>query len=175
MKIDIQSKNYNLSERLKDLIEKKVGKLERFFDKPVEAKVVCTKNKDRQKMEINVYSGGLYIRSEVETDNMYANLDVALAKIEKQIIKYVDKKLTNKKKQAKDMLEFDFFDEVPEVKLPKITKRKVFDLVPMTEKEALMQMDMLGNDFFVFMNSKINRICLLYKRADGDIGMIETK
>ena len=75
-------------------------------------------------------------------------------------IKYVGKNY--KTKRGADLPEFEYFDEVPEIALPKITKRKAFDLVPMTEEEALIQMDNVGNDFFVFMNSAVNRVCLLY-------------
>ena len=123
-------------------------------------------------MELNLSSGSMFIRSEVESDNMYANLDLCLAKLERQVIKYVGKNF--KTKRGELPLEFEYFDEMPEITLPKITKRKSFDLVPMTEEEALIQMDNVGNDFFVFMNSAVNRVCLLYKREDGDIGLIET-
>lgn len=174
MKIDIVGRNYAVSERLKGLIEKKVGKLDRFFEKPASAKIVCTANKDRQKMEINLSCGKMFVRSEVETDNMYSNLDVCLAKLEKQIIKYGEKFDINKFK--KDVgYEFEYFDEMPLFNLPKISKRKTYELVPMSEEDALIQMDLVGNDFFVFLNSKIGKVCLLYKKADGSVGLIETK
>lgn len=173
MKIDIVGRNYKLGERLKALIEKKVSKFEKYFDKAPVCKVVCSSQNGRYKMELNLTSGSMYIRSEVESDNMYANLDLALVKLEKQIIKYLGK--TNKKGKTLNLPEFEYFDEMPEIVLPKITKRKAFDLIPMTEEDALIQMDNVGNDFFVFMNSQIGRICLLYKREDGDIGIIETK
>lgn len=173
MKIDIVGRNYKLGERLKTLIEKKVSKFEKYFEKTPACKVVCSSQNGRYKMEINLTCGSMYIRSEVESDNMYANLDLALSKMEKQVIKYLGK--TNKKGKALNLPEFEYFDEMPELVLPKITKRKAFELIPMTEEDALIQMDNVGNDFFVFMNSQIGRICLLYKREDGDIGIIETK
>lgn len=173
MKIDITSRNYKVSDRLKGLIEKKIEKFEKFFDKATSCKVVLTCQKDRYKMELNLSSGSMFIRSEVESDNMYANLDLCLAKLERQVIKYVGKNY--KTKRGAELPEFEYFDELPEVALPKITKRKAFELVPMTEEEALIQMDNVGNDFFVFMNSAVNRVCLLYKREDGDIGLIETR
>ncbi len=173
MKVEVTSKNYRVSDRLQSLIEKKVGKVEKFFDKPVKVKVVCTRHDKREKMEVNLTSGSVFIRSEVESDNMYANLDVCMAKIEKQIIKYFGKELAGRNKKA--LPEFEFYDELPVIELPKITKRKNFELIPMSEKEALMQMDMVGNDFFIFLNADSKRICVLYKRADGDYGIIETK
>ena len=174
MKIDIVGRNYTPSERLKGLIEKKVGKLDRFFDKPATSKVVCTSNKDRLKMELNVTCGKMFIRSEVESDNMYANLDNCLAKIERQISKYGEK-FQAKRNIKPEAGEFEYFDEKPKFELPKITKRKTYELIPMTEEDALAQMDMVGNDFFVFLHAKLNKVCLLYKKADGTIGIIETK
>jgi putative sigma-54 modulation protein len=103
MKIDIVGRNYAVSERLKGLIEKKVGKLDRFFEKPASAKIVCTANKDRQKMEINLSCGKMFVRSEVETDNMYSNLDVCVAKLEKQVIKFLGK--ANVKAKAIDFIQ----------------------------------------------------------------------
>ena len=123
-------------------------------------------------MEINLSSGSMYIRSEVETDNMYSNLDVAIARLEKQVVKFLGK--SGKKAKGIDLSSFEYFDEIPELIIPKITKRKSFKLVPMSEQEALIQMDMVGNDFFIFMNSATDTVCVLYKREDGDVGFIET-
>ena len=173
MKIDVVGRNYKVSERLKSLIEKKLGRFDKFFDKPATVKVVCSAEKDRYKMEINLSAGSMFIRSEVETDNMYSNLDVCLARLEKQVVKFIGK--TGKKAKAIDFSEFEYFDELPEIVIPKITKRKTFALVPMTEQEALIQMDMVGNDFFIFMNSANDSICVLYKREDGEVGLIETR
>lgn len=173
MKIDIIGRNYKVSERLKTLIEKKLGKFDRFFDKPTTVKVVCSQEKDRCKMELNMSAGSMFIRSEVETDNMYSNLDICLARLEKQVVKFVGK--SSKKAKSIDFSDFEYFDELPELTIPKITKRKSFKLVPMSEQEALIQMDMVGNDFFIFNNSANDKVCVLYKREDGDVGLIETE
>ena len=172
MKIDIIGRNYKVSDRLKSLIEKKISKFDKFFEKPATVKVVCSAEKDRNKMELNLNAGSMFIRSEVETDNMYSNLDICLAKLEKQVVKYLGK--TSKKPKSLDLSEFEYFDELPEIVIPKITKRKSFKLIPMSEQEALIQMDMVGNDFFIFMNSATDTVCVLYKREDGDVGFIET-
>ena len=173
MKIDIVGRNYKVSERLKNLIEKKLVKFDKFFDKATTVKVVCSAEKDRCKMELNMSAGSMFIRSEVETDNMYSNLDICLARLEKQVAKYIGK--ASKKPRAIDFSEFDYIDEVPEIVMPKITKRKSFKLIPMSEQEALIQMDMVGNDFFIFNNSATDKVCVLYKREDGDVGLIETE
>lgn len=171
MKIDVISKNFDVKDRLREIIEKKIERLGRFLGKNASAKVVCSRNKDRYKMELTINADGRFIRSEIESDNMYANVDLCLAKVEKQIVKYGDK-IKSIKRQA--LSELSFFDEIPEFQPAKITKRKVYNLTPMTEEDALEQMDMLGHDFFIFLNRESNRVCVIYKRADGDFGLIET-
>lgn len=174
MKIDIVGRNYTVSERLKGLIEKKIGKFEKFFSKQANAKVVCTANGQRYKMEVNLSSGSMFVRGEVESDNMYQNLDMCIAKVEKQIIKHSDK-LLNKRNVAKaDFEDFDFFEEEQHFASDMITKRKVYRLTPMTEEEAVVQMDLVGHDFFIFKNSELDSVCVLYRKADGTIGLIET-
>jgi putative sigma-54 modulation protein len=106
---------------------------------------------------------------------MYANIDLCLAKLERQIVKY-SQKLTSKRRDIDPSLLL-FFDEVPEFKKPVIAKRKSYELVPMTEAEALEQIELIGNDFYVFFNKKTNSVCVLYKRvgAESEYGIIETK
>lgn len=175
MKIDIVGRNYTVSERLKGLIEKKVGKFEKFFTKTATAKVVCTASGNRYKMELNLTSGSMFVRGEVESDNMYQNLDMCIAKVEKQIIKHSDKLLNKRNVTKTDFEDFEFFEEEQKFASDLITKRKAYKLTPMTEEEAVIQMDLVGNDFFIFMNSEVNSVCVLYRKADGTIGLIETK
>ena len=172
MDIKYVAKNYKISDKFKDVVEKKLARIEKYFDRDVDVKVSCTEQNDRCKLELTINSRGLYLRSEVESDNMYSNLDICVAKLEKQVVKYMGK--TTKRIKTIDFSDFEYFDELPEIVIPKITKRKQFKLVPMSEQEALMQMDMVGNDFFVFMNSATDTVCVLYKREDGDAGLIET-
>ena len=103
---------------------------------------------------------------------MYANLDLCLAKMERQIVKYSDKIIDRKRNF--DVRELEFFDMLPEFKQAKITKHKLYDLEPMTEKEAIEQLDLLGNTFYVFINVKTQKVAVCYKRDDGDYGVIDT-
>lgn len=177
MKIEIISKNYVIRDRLRELIERKVEKLERYFNKTVTAKVVCSanSNKDRFKMEVTINASGQYVRSEVETDNMYANLDICLARIERQLVKFSEKLVSKKRKQisARGPV-FDFFDEIPEIAKPKIVKYKVYELSPITPDQAIDEMELVGNTFFVFLNKLTGAVNVVYKRFDGDYGIIET-
>lgn len=172
MKIEILEREYKAKDRLVDLIEKKLNRFDKFLSDQASAKVVLSNKKDRYKMEITVKDRGLYVRSEVETDNMYANLDLCLAKMERQIVKYSDKIID--KKRNFDIRELDFFDIVPEFKKPEITKRKAYELTPMTEIEAIEQLDLIGNTFYAFIDINTQKVAIVYKRDDGDYGIINT-
>lgn len=184
MKIEISQKNYIVRERLSDLIEKKVEKLNKYFTKDASCKVVCSANSDRtrQKMEITIVSAGKYIRSEVETDNMYANLDICLARIERQLVKLSGKleskmkKTVSLKKSASEMIpEFAFLDEAPVFEKTKISKKKMYVLDSLTPEQAVEAMELVGNTFYVFRNVKTGEVNVVYMRREGGYGLIETK
>ncbi len=173
MKIDILERGYKVKDKLRSLIEKKLERMEKYLGKDASAKVVCSKVKEREKMEVTINASGLYVRSEVESDNMYANLDTCLAKIERQVVKYSDK-LVDKKRNAIDLKDLLFYDELPVFKKPQITKRKQFELLPMTDAEAIEAMELLGNTFYVYLDKKSGQVKVAYARNDGDFGVIET-
>lgn len=183
MKIEISQKNYVVRERLSDLIEKKIKKLDKYFTKPATCKVVCSQSKDklRNKMEITIASAGKYIRSEVESDNMYANLDICLARIEKQLVKISGKAETKTRKStalknlSTDMLpEFAFLDEAPVFVKPKIVRHKHYELAALTPEQAIEELELIGNTFYVFRNPKTGEANIVYKRNEGGYGVIET-
>lgn len=174
MKIEIVERNYKAREKLKDLLEKKLNRFEKYLEPNASAKVVLSAKNDRFKTEITISSGSMFVRSEVETDNMYVNVDLCLAKLERQIIKYTHRHLS--KRREVDPALLLFFDEVPDFAEPKITKRKTFDLSPMTEEEALEKAELVGNDFYIFLNKTTNNVCVIYKRnhSESEYGIIET-
>ncbi len=172
MKIEINSKNYNVSEKLKDIIEKKVGKLDKYFNDDAVAKVNCKMEGSICKLELTVRSRGLFYRAEVTGDNMYENIDLALPKVEKQIVKYGDKFYTRLKRDSlnKDYL---FFDELPIFKKPEVVKRKQFELEPITVEDAKIFLETIDNNFYIFMNRETGKVNVLYRRNDGNLGLIE--
>ena len=175
MKIEIVERNYRASQKLKDILEKKLARFEKYLDDNASAKAVLSDVKGRFKLEITIISAGKYVRTEVETDNMYANVDLALAKLERQIVKYSAKLTARRRKIEPELLMF--YDELPKFEAPKITKRKKYELDPMTEDEAIEQMELVGNDFFVFNNKQTKNICILYRRhnSENEYGIIETE
>ena len=174
MKIEITQRNYVAKDKLKDLIEKKLARFEKYLDESANAKVVLSKagTSERYKMEITVKGKGLVVRSEVESDNMYANLDTCLAKLERQVVRISGKAKSSVKVDPATLL---FFDEVPEESKAQIVKRKEFELDEFNEEEAMEQIELLDNDFYIYKDRKTKNVCVVYKRSDGDYGLIVTK
>ena len=175
MKIDIIERNgYKVSQRLERILNEKLKKLEKYFDKEANAKVVCLKDGKQEKLEITITSKGVLYRSEVTSDNMYNNIDYALPKLEKQIVRNVEKRKEIKAKGSKqeNFLPFEFLEEEPE-ELPAIYKRKTFDLDPMLIDDARFAIETLGHDFFVFLNAETGKINIIYRRKDGKFGLID--
>ena len=175
MKIEIVERNYKAKDKFKEIITKKLNRFEKYLDKDASAKVVLSEQNGRNKLEVTIASKGKYIRSEVESDNMYANIDTNLAKLERQIVKYSAKQTA--RRNVIDPALLEFYDEIPQIIEPKITKRKKYELEPMTEKEAMELAELIDNDFYVFLNKKTNTVCVLYRRhnTQGEYGIIVTE
>lgn len=171
MKINYISKNYKIADRFKEILEKKLEKLEKYFNKNFDVKVNCIEQNDTQKLEISINADGMFFRSEVAGDNMYNNIDLALPKVERQIVKLCTK---NKSKSTKEIAtSLEFLTEMPKEEVIKVVKTKRFELEPMTLEDAEFNLDMLGHSFFVFLNAKTGEVNILYRRSDGDLGLIE--
>lgn len=172
MKIEINSKNYNVSDKLKEIIEKKVGKLDKYFNDDAVAKVNCKMEGQSSKLELTIRSRGLFYRAEVLGDNMYENIDLVLPKVEKQIVKYGDKFFARLKKDSLNQ-DFLFFEEKPVFSKPEVVKTKHFELEPISVKDAEMFLDTIDNNFYVFLNRETGRVNVLYRRNDGNLGLID--
>ena len=173
MKIELIERNYDIGTRLRDLIEKKVEKLDRYFRDDVQARVVCSLQNKIFKMEVTILDKGSIFRAEVVGENMYENIDKALPKIERQIIKESKKRKDYFKKSAFDLPTFEFLNEKPEEQENQIYKKKRFELVPMAVEDAELELDNLDHDFYVFLNAETGKVNVLYKRRDGKLGLIE--
>ena len=174
MKLELIEKNYVIGEKLKGLIEKKVGKLEKYFGDNANCKVVCKSDNKQKKLEITITGKGSFFRSEVSGDNMYQNLDLALPKIEKQIIKFNGKR--NELFKMPSLPELLYIDDVPEDEYnPKITRRKSFELDPMGEDEAIYMLEALDHDFYVFLNGETGKVNVVYRKGNDEYGIIEIR
>ncbi|MBO4479152.1 MAG: ribosome-associated translation inhibitor RaiA [Clostridia bacterium] len=178
MKIDIVGKNYSVSDKLDDIIRKKAQRLDRFFSDDVTARVVCKEeHKGRYTLELTIIVNGTVIRSEETSDNMYSNIDIVIPKIDRQIRKH----RTRLNKTFKDTI-FNFhaaeaeaieLNDPQEAEIPTIVKTKKFELLPMSVEEAIEQMDLLENKFFVYLNPTTGKVNIVYRRYDKTIGLIE--
>lgn len=176
MKIRIFGKNIKVTEGIKSDIEKKLGKLDKYLAEDTPVDVTLSVDKDDQKVEVTIPVKGNIIRAEEVSDDMYATIDIVEETIERQIVKY-KKKIIDKKKAARESFQTDFFDadynyddEEDEVK---IVKTKRFGIKPMVPEEACVQMDLIGHNFFVFLNAETNEVNVVYKRKNGAYGLIE--
>jgi len=173
MRISILGKNMDVSDYLSNLVEKKVSKLERYFPQDTEVQVTLSIEKNRHIVEVNIPVDGTMIRAQEVTGDMYASIDNVLDKLEKQILRHrtkLEKSLKSGAFKFDQPLFSEAYDEEEEV--PEIVKVKHFDIKPMTEEEAILQMELLGHNFFVFNNAVSNEINVLYLRKDGNYGLI---
>lgn len=175
MKIEIVQRNYVAKEKLTDLINKKVQKFEKYLNDGANAKIVLSKSgsQERYKMEITVKDTNLFVRSEVESDNMYANLDTCLAKLERQIVRIAGKIKDSVK--SVDPMDLLFFDDMPVIEPAKIVKVKDFELDILSEEQAVDQLELIGNDFYIYRDNATGLVNVLYKREDGNYGLIKTR
>lgn len=173
MKYNIRGNKIEVTEAINDYITSKVSKLEKYLDDndEVEAKaLISTRGKD-QKVEVTIWSGKYNIRAEEVNPDLYAAIDLVVDKLERQFKKYRGK-LTNKRVSKEDFPSVEI-EEYFEDEEQTIVKRKEVYLKPIDEEEAITQMELLGHSFFVFKNVDTNKINVVYKRNDGDYGVIE--
>ena len=172
MKFVILGKNIEVTEGLKNAVEEKIGKLEKYFTEDTEVHVTLSVEKDRQKIEVTIPVKGSIIRSEQVSNDMYVSIDLVEEIIERQLKKYTTK-ITDKQQEGgyfkKEYLEKDFMDD-EEIK---IIRSKKFDIKPMYPEDACVQMELLGHSFYVFCNAETDQVNVVYKRKGDTYGLIE--
>lgn len=175
-RVVVKGKNIDVTPALRNHCEKHSAKLGKFFAKGQEmfVEVVLAVEREVQQAEITLQVGGLLIRAEGKTSDMYASIDEAFDNLERQIRKY--KTRIQRRSHGPKLSETfakEFYVETEEAALPKVVRTKRFAMKPMSVEEAIMQMELLGHDFFVFSNAATNEVNVVYKRRDNDYGLIE--
>ncbi len=176
MKITFKGKHIEVTDAMRNYIEKRLNKIERHFDHILEVIVTLSVEKNRQIVEATLQASRALIRAEEETDDMYTSIDKVADKLERQIQKYKEKyfQKPHPGSERKGLVNEGVNVEDSESdKIAKIVKTKRFAIKPMSVEEAAMQMDLLGHNFFVFANDNTNKVNVLYKRKDGNFGLIE--
>lgn len=176
MKLNIRGDKVKITQAISEYIEAKIGRLDKYLGDPLEVTanvLVKVKGKD-QIVEVTVPLKKLILRAEVTDSDLYAAIDLVSDKLERQIRK---NKTRMKKKVSKDLIDFniDFKITKDEDEKGKIVKRKVIETKPMSEEEAILQMNLLDHSFFVFEDVDTSKVSIIYKRKDNDYGLIETK
>jgi len=180
--LDISARNMEVTDRIRDYIGKKVAKLDRHFDDIEDIKVDLAFSKsvrsstDRYIAQITSRGRGFMLRSEEPADEIFAAFDIALEKMQRQVERYKGKRQKGRI-EGRSISELVKENEtIDDEEVAVIVKRKEFELVPMSEEEALEQMKLLAHEnFFIFFNVNKNAIAVLYRRRDGSYGLIEPR
>lgn len=177
MKFIIRGKNLEVTDSIKSYIEEKIGKLDKYFEKPGEltANVIVRVKGKYQIVEVTIPAKKIILRGEESSEDLYASIDLVSDKLERQIKKNKAKMNNMKGKKMVAEFNFDVVDTLEDEKERLIAKRKDLEMKPMSEEEAILQMELLGHDFFIFKNDNIDQISVVYKRKEGNYGIINTK
>lgn len=180
MRFDIRGKNIELTDALKDYTTKRLSKLEKYIEDVKEAQVALSIEGEGHKVEVTIPLNGVILRGEEASSDMYSSIDLVEEKLEKQIDKYKTRLYKSNrgsglKKAMAEEIEKDLENNQKETESFNIVRTKKFALKPMDEEEAIMQMNLLGHNFFVFFNAETDEVNVVYKRKDGNYGLIEPR
>ncbi len=170
MKITIVGRQMNVRDSLKEMVEKKLQKFDKFFGGEGEATVTFSRKRDKENLEITISAMNTLFRYEAEEDSFQTSLDRAVDAIERQIRKNktrLEKRLRDSSFSVPDD-NYDFVEEEPEFTI----RTKTFSVKPMSVEEAILQMNLIGHQFFVFEDQETGEICVVYARKNGDYGLI---
>ena len=172
MKVTITSRNFNASEHLKDTIEKKIQKLSKYFSDDIVVNIMLSSEKGNDKVEATINAKGTIFRAEETASAAYDAIDRVIDKLSTQMSRYKTK-LQRKHKEHKEFT----FTELPDIEQAddiKVVKTKKLDLIPMSIEEAVIQMELMEHNFFIFLDVESDAVSVVYKRKNEDYGVIET-
>lgn len=179
LKYTIRGENIEVTPAIRDYVEKKVGKVERYFDRELDATAhvnLRTYPDETAVVEVTIPLKNLTVRAEEDSRDLYGSIDLVVDKLERQIRKHKTK--LNRRSRETGLLPDDVYQEASEDNGEEnkinIVRSKRIDLKPMNEEEAVLQMEMLNHDFFIFEDGETMTTNIVYRRNDGDYGLIET-
>ena len=174
MKIIVTGKNITISEKIQDAIDKRFEKLGKFFADDIQANIVIHPERDKVKMEATIVTKGTIFRAEDVSQDVFDSIDIVADKLSSQMTKYKGK--LQKRNKSGESVRFEMIPE-PEAEPAEdaaIVKSKKFQLQPMSVDEAVMQMELLQHNFFVYLDQETDSVSVVYKRNDGNYGVLET-
>jgi putative sigma-54 modulation protein len=180
MELNIKGRNVEITDRLRDYVHKKIGKLDRYLPSISEVWVELSTEgakaaQDRQVCQVTVRSNGTILRAEERSEDMFYSIDIVLDKMYRQIARYKGKRKNRWRGAAAQQLEplpIELEEEAEE-EVPNIVRTKSFPMTPMHPEEAVEQMELLGHDFFVFYNAEEGQLNVIYRRKDGSYGLLQ--
>jgi putative sigma-54 modulation protein len=180
MRVTVKGKNVHVTDTLKAYAEKKLQKLNKYFSNIKDAQVTQSIQRNWHIVEVQLEGDGVFLRGEERSADMYASIDAVVEKLERQVKRFKGKLMQHPRPTDEAEAEEVELDEAPmeeeaepEERLPDIVKTKRFAIKPMTAEEAAMQMELINHDFFVFLNQETEEVNVLYRRKDGNYGLIE--
>jgi putative sigma-54 modulation protein len=181
MRVTVTGKNIQVTDALKSYAEKKLQKLTKYFSSIKDAQVTQSIQRNWHIVEVQVEGDGLFLRAEERSGDMYASIDAVVEKLEKQARRFKGKLMAHPRpeegeavmEEGAELSLDELSDEDTEEGMPTIVKMKRFAIKPMIAEEAAMQMELLNHDFFVFLNAETEQVNVLYRRKDGNYGLIE--
>jgi putative sigma-54 modulation protein len=185
MRLTVRNRNGAVPEKLKQHAQKKVSKLEKYFDRIQSVDLLNASERGLHIVEINLEGDGLFLRSEERSSDLYAAVDTAVDKMERQIKRFKERvrrgrqrpgpiKEVGAEKAAAALAALQSAQE-DEERLPRIVRHKRFPVKPMSAEEAAAQMELVDHDFFLFLNEDSGAVSVLYRRRDGEYGLIESE
>lgn len=177
MKINIYTRKIKVEDEKKDMIAKKVSKLGKFFDDSAEANVVISEQREEKIVEVTINSGDMIYRAEERDTEVYNAVDENVEAIERQIRKNKTR-LARRLRQGLDISAPEtFFVDASESSDTdiRIVRTKTHHIKPMSPEEAVLQMNLIGHEFYVFLNSETDAAAVVYKRKQGDYGLIDVE
>ncbi len=185
MKLNIRGQNVEVTPAIREYVTTKFARLDRFFETPeeVETKVLFKVYDHTQRVEATVFASRFILRIDEKQDDLYAAIDIAVDKLERQIRKHRERMMKTVKNRPNihhgldttfvEVEDADYPDDVYTEASEAIVKTKRIELRPMDVEEAILQMELLGHDFFVYRDLDVSKVCVLYRRSDGKFGVIE--
>ena len=180
MQIIIKGKNVEVTEWLREYVEKKIGRLDKYLPTLSEARVELAVQKaksasDRQVAQITIRSNGTILRAEEKSDDMFASIDAVADKLHRQVARFKEKRERRSRAVAGEsvVVQEEVENVVEEDEEPAVVRVKRFLVRPMTEEEAIEQMELLGHDFFLFYNAASDSMNVVYRRKDGNYGLLQ--
>ncbi|NLK52004.1 MAG: ribosome-associated translation inhibitor RaiA [Syntrophomonadaceae bacterium] len=177
MRITVRGKNIEVTDALRDYVTKRLGKLDKYLELD-EAQVTLLVERGNHVIEVTIPINGMILRGEEETSDMYSSIDLVVEKLEKQLEKYKTKLLSRRMRTQPNVTVRELPTNLAELEkeeedAPKILRTKRFAMKPMPVDEAVLQMNLLGHSFFVFTNADTEEVNVVYRRKDGNYGLIE--